>query len=218
MDGRDKKFDLLLKTLLAWNKKFNLTAITRPEDIWLKHFDDSLALLNFYQLTNQKVIDIGSGAGFPGLPLKIACPDIKLTLVEATAKKVEFLNHVAALLAFNDVRVIHGRAEDLGHELRESFDLAVSRAVAELKILSELCLPFVKVGGQFVAYKEAKVEDEVMAAQTAIETMGGKFREIRKYNLGKNGLVRSFVVIDKIAPTPEKYPRRPGMPKKKPLQ
>lgn len=206
-----------LKELLAWNKKFNLTRITDPEEVKVKHFEDSLTLLQFQQLVDQSVIDIGTGAGFPGLPLKIACPNIKLTLVEATGKKIEFLKHIISLLGLTDVRIIHGRAEDIASTEREKYDLAVARAVAKLPVLAEYCLPFVKIGGQFIAYKEDKVEQEVKRSQKAFEILGGRLLDIKKVKLSRFDIVRSLVYIDKVLPTPEKYPRRPGLAKKKPL-
>lgn len=204
-------FDLYLKELLEWNKKFNLTSITDPEEIRIKHFEDSLAILQVLQLSNQSVIDVGTGAGFPGIPLKIACPEISLTLLEATKKKVEFLKHIVSILKLKNVEIIWGRAEDIAKQKRESFDLAVSRAVARLNVLCEYCLPLVKIGGLFVAYKEEKVEEEVEEAKNAIAVLGGNLREIKKFPL------RSLVIIDKIKPSPVKYPRRAGMAKKKPL-
>jgi len=210
-------FELYLQELLDWNEKFNLTAITNPTEIRIKHFEDSLALLQAIQLTNEYIIDVGAGAGFPGIPLKINCPDIKLTLLEATGKKVEFLRHIVAKLNLPDVKIIKGRAEEIGQVQREIFDIAVSRAVAKLNILSEYCLPFIKVGGLFISYKEDQVENEVKEATKAIEALGGKLKEIKKVKLSNSELTRSLVIIEKIAPTPHKYPRRPGMAKKKPL-
>ncbi|MFC1568198.1 16S rRNA (guanine(527)-N(7))-methyltransferase RsmG [Candidatus Margulisiibacteriota bacterium] len=210
-------FDLYLKELLEWDQKFNLTAITDPQEIRLKHFEDSLSLLQIMPLTDQSVIDIGAGAGFPGIPLKIKCPQISLTLVEATKKKVEFLRHIVARLGLQDVKVISSRAEEFGQEQKEIFDIAVSRAVAELRVLTEYCLPFVKVGGLFVAYKEEKVEAEVEAARVAINALGGKLKEIKKVRLPDSDIVRSLVIIEKVSPTPHKYPRRAGMAKKRPL-
>jgi len=157
------------------------------------------------------VIDVGTGAGFPGIPLKIACPGIKLTLLEATRKKIEFLKHIIAVLGFKDVEILWGRAEEAVKDKRESFDLAVSRAVAKLNILSEYCLPFVKIGGRFVAYKEMEIEAEVEEARNALRVLGGEFREVRRFPQ------RSLVIIDKIKNTPPAYPRRAGMAKKKPL-
>jgi 16S rRNA (guanine527-N7)-methyltransferase len=210
-------FEEYLKELLEWNKKFNLTSITNPEEIRLKHFEDSLSLLQATNLTNQNMIDIGAGAGFPGIPLKIKRPQIQLTLVEATCKKVEFLRHIVNKLGLKNVEIVWGRAEEIAKEKREQYDIAISRAVAKLNVLSELCLPFVKVGGIFIAYKEEKVEDEVKASENAIKLLGGKLKEIKKVTLPNSDIIRSLVIIEKISPTPEKYPRRPGMAKKRPL-
>jgi len=217
MSNEDKLFEIYSQELQKWNNKFNLTAITDPAEIKLKHFQDSLALLSVLPLTNESIVDVGAGAGFPGIPLKIACPNIKLTLIEATGKKCEFLNHLISALGLKDVIVINARAEEAIKEKRETYDLAVSRAVAELRVLCEYCLPFVKVGGLFVAYKEEKVEAEVSAAKKALAELGGQLKEIKKVNLPDSAIVRSLVVIAKVAPTPLKYPRRAGMAKKRPL-
>lgn len=210
-------FEAYLKELQEWNKKFNLTAITDTEDIRLKHFEDSLAIEQTIQLTDQSVIDIGTGAGFPGIPIKLAHPGIKLTLLEATRKKVDFLKHIVSLLNLNDVEIIWGRAEEVIKDHREAFDIALSRAVAKLNILSELSLPFVKVGGSFIAYKEEKVEEEVEEAKRSIKTLGGELKEIKKVKLPGSDIVRSLVIIKKIAPTPPEYPRRTAVVQKKPL-
>jgi len=207
----DKHFDLYLNELIAWNKKFNLTAITDPDEIRQKHFADSLLLLDIVKLTDQAVVDVGAGAGFPGLPLKIACPGIKLTLVEATKKKVAFLDHIIKLLGLNDCAAVWSRAEDYAAEHREKFDLAVARAVAPLATLCEYCLPLVKVGGLFAAYKEVAVEPEIAAAAGAITKLGGRLKEVKKFPQ------RSLVLIDKVAATPLGFPRRAGIAKKKPL-
>ena len=210
-------FDLYLQELITWNQKYNLTAITDPEEIKSKHFADSLALQQVFKLTDQTVVDVGAGAGFPGIPLKIACPDIKLTLIEATRKKVEFLKHIVEKLNLQAVEVIWGRAEEIAREKREVFDLAVSRAVAEMRVLCEYGLPLVSVGGMFVAYKEEKVEAEVKAAENAIQRLGGKLKVIHKLKLPNTEIIRSLVLIDKISPTPLSFPRRPGLAKKRPL-
>lgn len=207
----DKLFDLYLKELLAWNEKFNLTAITDPAEIRRKHFEDSLLLSKIISLTDQSIIDVGAGAGFPGIPLKIACPEIKLTLLEATQKKVEFLGHLIKVLDLKDTEAIWARAENFARKKRELFDLAVSRAVADLRTLCEYCLPFVKIGGLMVAYKEIAIEKEIAAAKPAIELLGGKLKDIHKFPQ------RSLVIIEKITLSPEKYPRRPGLAKKRPL-
>lgn len=218
VDGRlSPVFEIYLEELLEWNKKFNLTAITDPAEIKIKHFEDSLSLLQIMPLANQSVIDIGAGAGFPGIPLKIECPEIKLTLLEATGKKVEFLRHITSKLGLSDVQVIKGRAEDLAGEQKEVFDIAVARAVADLRILAEYCLPFVKIHGFFIAYKEDQVDPEVKTAETAVDILGGKIKEIKKVKLPGSEIVRSLVVIEKVRPTPAKFPRRAGMAKKRPL-
>ena len=197
MTNEGKLFEIYLKELLLWNTRFNLTAITDPEEIRIKHFEDSLSLLQTIQLTNQSLIDIGAGAGFPGIPLKIVCPDIKLTLVEATRKKVEFLQHIVSLLGLKDVDVIWGRAEDIAKEKKGSFDIAVARAVAKLNILSGWCLPFVKAGGLFIAYKGDKVEAEVKQAEKAIKYLRGTVKEIKKVLLPDSEIVHSLVLIKK---------------------
>ncbi len=217
MTNEGELFNYYIDELLTWNKKFNLTAIIDPEEIRIKHFEDSLSILQSIHLTNEKIVDIGAGAGFPGIPLKIKCPNIKLALVEATKKKVKFLEHLVKKLDLKDVEVVWGRAEEIVKDKRESFDIAVSRAVAKLNVLCEFCLPFVKIGGLFAAYKEAKVEEEVEEARNAIEILGGKLKEIRKIKLPNSDIVRSLVIIDKVSKTPEKYPRRAGMAKKRPL-
>ncbi|MEE8637698.1 MAG: 16S rRNA (guanine(527)-N(7))-methyltransferase RsmG [Candidatus Margulisiibacteriota bacterium] len=210
-------FDLYLKELLAWNKKFNLTAITDPEEIRIKHFEDSLTILQTIKLTNQSVIDVGTGAGFPGIPLKIVCPELKLTLLEATQKKVEFLKHIVSVLNLQDVEIFWERAEEIVKNKRESFDIALSRAVAKLNVLCEYCLPLVKIGGMFIAYKEKEIEKEVEESKNAIHILGGKIKEIKKVKLPNSDIIRSLVIIEKISPTPPRFPRRAGMAKKKPL-
>lgn len=198
-DRESPIFDTYTNELLAWNQKFNLTAIIDPAEVRIKHFADSLSLLQTIKLTNEKIIDIGTGAGFPGLPLKIACPEVKLTLVEATRKKTEFLRHLIQVLDLPDVEIIWGRAEELCRQekYRVKFDLAVSRAVAKLEILCGYCLPFVKPGGLFVAYKGEKVEAEVESAQQAIKKFGGRLKEIKKVSLPDSDIVHSLVLIKK---------------------
>ena len=204
----DKHFNLYLEELSEWNKKFNLTSITDPEEIRKKHFENSLSVLQAIKLTNEAVIDVGAGAGFPGIPLKIACPEIKLTLVEATRKKTEFLQHIIRILDLKDTEVIWARAEKIAHQekYREKFDLAVARAVAGLNTLCEFCLPFVKTGGKFIALKGQKAEAEAKAAEKAIQILGGRLKQ--------SGPI---TIIEKIAPTPPQYPRPAGMAKKSPL-
>ena len=163
------------------------------------------------KLTEESVVDVGAGAGFPGLPLKLACPGISLTLIDSVKKKVEFINHIINCLELKGTKAVWTRAEDFAREKRESFDLAVTRAVAELNVISEYCLPLVRVGGRFVAWKETAVEDEVDRASNAIQLLGGRLDAVRKFP------GRALVIIEKTAPTPARFPRRAGMAKKRPL-
>jgi len=221
-----RKFFLFLKELNEWNRKFNLTAISDEEEILVKHFIDSLSCLlgvpaEIYQKI-RKVIDIGSGAGFPGIPLKIYSPGLVITLLEATGKKVEFLRHISGKLGFEKtLQVIHGRAEEYGRnrEYREKYDLALSRAVSKLSILAEYCLPFVKIGGIFISQKGRKIDGELKNSGKAIEVLGGRLKETISYKLPlrEGELERNLVVIDKVKGTPENYPRRPGVPVKRPI-
>ena len=206
-----ESFEIYLRELIEWNKKFNLTSLTDPEAIRQKHFEDSLLLLQAVKLSDQTVVDVGAGAGFPGLPLKIVCPQIKLTLVEATRKKVNFLAHLIKTLGLKEAHAVWARAEEFALSHREKFDVAVARAVADLRVLAELCLPLVRVGGIFVAYKEVGIEPEIAAARPAIKELGGQLKEVLKFPQ------RSLVIIDKLAATPARYPRRAGIAKKKPL-
>ena len=215
MTNERMAFNKYTQELIEWNKKFNLTAITDPDQIQIKHFEDSLALLQAIKLTNQTIIDIGTGAGLPGIPLKIICPEIKLTLLEATKKKTEFLKHVTQVLELKNVAIVWTRAEEYAQYKIDSFDLAVARAVAKTNVLTELCLPFVKIGGLFIAYKEDLVEEEVNRAGYAIKILGGKLEDIKKVKVGD--MIRSLVMIKKVAPTPAQFPRRPGLANKNPL-
>jgi len=207
------------RLLVEWNEKMNLTAITESNEIATKHFIDSLYGTKF--LKNAKtLIDVGTGAGFPGLPLKIATPSLSLTLLDSLNKRLNFLNAVVDELNLSDVTTIHSRAEDgakVGSNLRESFDVAVSRAVANLSVLCEYCIPYVKPSGVFLAYKGSDVEDEVAESQNAIEILGGEVSGIFKYTIPKTDITHSIVVIKKIKNTPDKYPRQNGKIQKKPL-
>ena len=191
------QFEIYLHELLEWNKKFNLTSITDPAEIRIKHFEDSLTLLQAVELSDQSVIDIGAGAGFPGIPLKLARPGIKLTLVEATRKKTDFLKQLVSVLELKETEVLWGRAEELVKDRRESYDIAVSRAVAKLNILSKWCLPFVKPGGLFIAYKGDEVEAEVKEAEGVIKKQGGIVKEIKKVQLPGSEIIHSLVLIAK---------------------
>ncbi len=221
------KFLLFLQELQEWNRKFNLTAINDEEEILVKHFIDSLSCLlgipsKIYQKI-RKIIDIGSGAGFPGIPLKIYQPELDITLLEATRKKVEFMRYVSCRLGFErSLEVIHGRAEEYGRngEYREKYDLAISRAVSNLAILAEYCLPFVKIGGIFISQKGREITGELQKAGKAIEVLGGRVREVIPYKLPlrEGELERNLVVIDKMEKTPEDYPRRTGVVAKRPIR
>ena len=207
--------------LARWNERVNLTSITEWEAVQSRHFLDSLSAalaLSPQMLQSGSFIDVGSGGGFPGLPLKLAFPGMRGTLLEATAKKTAFLAHLSEILELEDISVRTGRAETLAHdaEMREAFDMALARAVAEVATLAELTLPFVRVGGIVVMHKKADIADELEQAQGAIETLGGRLREVLPVTL--LGLdERALVVLEKQHPTPERYPRRPGMPAKRPL-
>lgn len=218
-DGQLNQFLIYSDLLRQWNEKMNLTAIVEPDEIVLKHFVDSLYGLKF--LDNAKnIIDVGTGAGFPGVPLKIAKPDVSLTLLDSLNKRLTFLEEVKKQLKLSDVTCVHSRAEDgakAGSRLRESFDAAVSRAVANLSCLCEYCMPYVKVGGVFLAYKGPGVTEELAEAQNAIEILGGEVTGVFEYTLPDTDITHSVAVIKKIKPTPEKYPRLQGKIQKKPL-
>lgn len=218
-----KKLDIYLSELLKWNKKFNLTSITEEDEVRLKHFDDSMSLETAYDFSKgvPAVLDVGSGAGLPGIPLKILFPNIKLTLLDSVKKKTEFLKHISDVLGLKNVCVIWSRAEDHIKDNREQFDVVVCRALAPLNIAVELCLPFAKIGGIFIAMKAKDAEKEMTEAEKAIDILGGRLEKIIKANLvdEKKGssAERSLIVIKKEKMTPEKYPRKAGIPQKRPL-
>lgn len=205
--------------LIEWNEKINLTAITESEDVLVKHFIDSVLATSVFDFKNaQTLIDIGSGAGFPGIPLKIVFPHLQVTLVDALNKRVIYLNEVINDLGLEMIEAIHGRAEDLAKtELRESFNICVSRAVSQLNVLCEYCLPFIKIGGQFISYKGARTVEELAESDNAIEVLGGKLISVTDQVELTNEIKRGFVIISKIAGTPDKYPRKAGKALKKPL-
>ena len=206
--------------LLEYNEHTNLTAIKDLDSVYLKHFYDSLTLIKAIDLSKEiKVIDIGTGAGFPGIPLKIAFPNLKITLLDSLNKRIKFLDEVIDKLELKDIITIHGRAEDFAKDknYRQSFDLCVSRAVANLSTLSEYCLPYVKTGGKFVSYKSEKITDEMNAAKNAIKILGGNISEQVEFILPDSDIYRNLFIIDKIKDTPMKYPRKAGLPSKEPL-
>jgi len=211
------KLELYMDLLLYWNEKMNLTAITDKEEIIIKHFLDSLILLKFEGLEGKKLIDIGTGAGFPGLALKIAQNSLSVTFMDSLKKRIDFLEEVISKLGLESVEAYHSRAEDLGHgdSFREVFDIATSRAVARLNILCEYALPYVKTGGIFVAYKGPEYEEELAEAISAIEILGGKLEKVEKFKLEEHP--RSLIFIRKLSQTPLKYPRKSNIITRKPI-
>jgi len=210
--------------LVEWNSFMNLTAITEFDEVCKKHFLDSLSIVkaydrNFLEKENLSLIDIGTGAGFPGIPIKIAFPNIHVTLLDSLNKRIKFLDTVIEKLALANCETYHGRAEDYAKQnlLREKYDLCVSRAVANLSTLSEYCLPYVKVGGDFVSYKSEKISKESVQAEKAISILGGKVNRQVDFMLPESDIYRNIYIISKEKPTPKKFPRKAGLPSKEPL-
>lgn len=221
-DRQKEQFIKYYELLLHWNSFVNLTAITEYEEVLKKHFIDSLSLIRYdLDLTKDiSVIDIGTGAGFPGIPLKIAFPNLRITLLDSLNKRIQFLNQVIDELELSEITAVHGRAEDYAKpgKLREQFDLCVSRAVANLSTLSEYCIPFVKEGGFFISYKSEKVVEEMENAQNAISVLGGKISDQVEFYLPSSDIYRNLFGIEKVKKTPNKYPRKAGLPSKEPLR
>lgn len=219
-DSQIEQFLIYYEMLYERNKVVNLTAISEYEDVLRKHFVDSVCLVKACELsTGMSLIDVGTGAGFPGLALKIAFPELKVTLLDSLNKRVLFLNDVIRELGLKDVDAVHGRAEDLAKpgKLREKYDLCVSRAVANLSTLSEYCLPFVKVGGMFIAYKSEKVFKELLASEHSIFLLGGELERQVDFTLPNSDIYRNLVVIKKKARTSDRFPRKSGIPGREPL-
>lgn len=221
-DRQIKQFMDFYEILIEWNSFMNLTAITDFDEVMKKHFIDSLSLVKVVAgIRNDgiKLIDIGTGAGFPGIPLKIAFPDLQVTLLDSLNKRIRFLDEVIFKLQLKNIDTIHGRAEDYAKQenMRESFDYSVSRAVANLATLSEYCLPFVKVGGCFISYKSEKLTEEIMQAKNAVNLLGGEIKEQAEFMLPASDIHRNLLVISKVKNTPSKYPRKSGLPAKEPI-
>lgn len=215
------QFRQYYEMLIEKNKVMNLTAITEWEEVIDKHFIDSISLVKAVDLTGRKyVLDLGCGAGFPGIPLKIVFPEMKIILLDSLNKRILFLQDVIRELKLEDVEALHGRAEDYAKkaEYREQFDYCVSRAVANLTTLSEYCLPYVKVGGKFISYKSGKVKEELTEIKKAMFLLGGKVEDVISFSLPETDIERNFVVIQKEKKTPGKYPRKAGLPGKEPLK
>lgn len=214
-----EQFQTYYQLLVEWNEKMNLTSITDEHGVYLKHFYDSITPSFYYDFNGPLTLcDVGAGAGFPSIPLKIIFPELKVTIVDSLNKRIQFLNHLADALGLQDVNFVHDRAETFGKgDYRESYDIVTARAVARLTVLSELCLPLVKKGGQFIALKSSKGEKELDEAKFAINVLGGNVKETFNFELPEDAGERQMIVIDKRRQISKKYPRKPGTPNKSPL-
>ena len=220
-EKQQQQFHRYFEILVEWNEKMNLTAITDLEGVYLKHFYDSLTAAFYYDFNQPlRICDVGAGAGFPSLPLKIVFPQLKVTIVDSLKKRITFLNHLAHELELDDVAFYHDRAENFGKNanFRESYDLVMARAVARMSVLSELCLPLTTKGGRFLAMKGPNLRDEMEDAQLAIQTVGGEVLDVHTFELPEEGSERNIALIEKRRKTPKKYPRKAGTPNKTPIQ
>ena len=218
----DKQIDEFFKymnLLIEWNEKINLTSIIEPDEIIIKHFVDCGTILKYLN-NNENVIDIGTGAGFPGIPIKILNESLNITLIDSLNKRINFLKEVSNLLKLENIKIIHGRAEDLAQqvEFRQKYDKSVSRAVANLSTLSEYDLPFVKIGGKMIAMKGLEIDEELENAKKAINVLGKKIEKVEKFNLIDTDNKRSIIIINKVKPTPKQFPRKAGKPSKEPIK
>jgi len=216
-----KQFQLYFKTLVEWNEKINLTGLTDKEDVYLKHFFDSITPAFYYDFsTKAQICDVGAGAGFPSIPLKICFPQLKVTIVDSLKKRIGFLNELASILELTDVEFHHDRAENFGKnkQKRESFDVVTARAVARMSVLSELCMPLVKKNGIFIAMKGSKALEEISVSKKAIRLLGGEVKRVETFILPKEESERSIIIVDKKQKTPKKYPRKAGTPAKNPIE
>ena len=214
-----EQFYKYMNLLIEWNEKMNLTAITEPKEIILKHFIDSLTILKYID-DNSKLVDVGTGAGFPGVPLSIMNPTLKITLVDSLNKRLIFLQEVVKELNLKNIEIVHARAEEFGQNknYREKFDIATSRAVANLATLSEYLVPLVKIGGKIISMKASNAKEEINDAQKAIEVLGGKIEKIEEFDLPESDIGRTIIIIDKNKCTPAIYPRKAGTPAKEPIK
>ncbi len=218
-DKQIEQFFEYMNLLLEWNKNINLTAITEPKDIIIKHFIDSITI-NKYVKKDKNIVDIGTGAGFPGIPLKIIRPDLKVVLVDSLNKRITFLNEVIKKLKLQDIYAVHSRVEEFGKnkKYREKFDYVTSRAVANLAVLSEYMIPLNNIGGKCLCMKGSNINDEINDSKNAIKILGGEIEKVDEFNLPNSDMKRNIVIIKKVKDTPAKYPRKPGTPAKEPLK
>ena len=216
---QENNFLRYFELLAEWNNRINLTAITQKDDVIIKHFVDSLAVLKYTDLNGRSLIDIGTGAGFPGIPLKIMSPSCNVVLLDSLNKRINFLNEIISELGLSDIRCIHARAEDAARNpgLRERFDIAISRAVSGLNTLSEYCLPFVNIDGLFISYKSGSIDEELKNGSDAIAKLGGVLDRVEKFGIPSSDLDRSLIFVKKTEHISDRYPRKAGIPEKKPL-
>jgi len=219
-DDMAEKFFSYMSLLKDWNERVNLTSIIEDKEIIIKHFIDSLSIVPYLESKGTTLADLGTGAGFPGLPVKIVRRDVDVTLMDSLLKRLSFLEEVISTLELENIRTIHGRAEDLGQnpDFREKFDVVTARAVAEMPVLLEYCLPLVKTGGIFIAMKGSQVEEELDGSKKALSTLGGEIVKVDKINLPDLGHERNIILIKKFRQTPTGYPRKAGKPSKSPLK